>query len=223
MTRKELAKTIDHTVLKPEATPAMIDALCDEAREHGFVAVCVNPLYVTRCVKRLSGSGVLVASVIGFPLGASRTDVKVEETRRAVGDGAAEIDMVIAVGEMIAGNTAFIRDDIAAVADATHAAARTNELKVILETAALSREQIVAACRCCVEAKADFVKTSTGFHSSGGATVESVKLLKESAPGLKVKAAGGIRDLATARAMLAAGADRLGCSAGVKILQELSQ
>lgn len=223
MTRNELAKTIDHTVLKPEATPAMIDALCDEAREHGFIAVCVNPLYVTRCVKRLSGSGVLVASVIGFPLGASRTDVKVEETRRAVGDGAAEIDMVIAVGEMIAGNTAFICDDIAAVAEATHATARTNELKVILETAALSREQIVAACRCCVEAKADFVKTSTGFHSSGGATVESVKLLKESAPGLKVKAAGGIRDLATARAMLAAGADRLGCSAGVKILQELSR
>jgi deoxyribose-phosphate aldolase len=221
MTKRELASTIDHTVLKPEATPSAIDQLCDEARQHQFIAVCVNPLYVARCVKRLQGSGVLVASVVGFPLGANRTEVTVEETHRAVEDGAAEIDMVVALGELIAGNVSFVRDDIAAIAEATHRASKKNALKVILETAALSKDQIIAGCRCSVEAKADFVKTSTGFHPSGGATVESVKLLKHHAPGLKVKAAGGIRDLATAQSMLAAGADRLGCSASVKILGEL--
>jgi deoxyribose-phosphate aldolase len=221
MTRRELAHRIDHTVLKPEATPAAIDQLCDEAREHGFIAVCVNPLYVARCVRRLEGSGVLVASVVGFPLGASRTDIKVDETRRAIADGAVEIDMVIAVGELIAGNTSFIRDDIAALAHEVHGASGRAELKVILETAALTPDQITAGCRCCVDAGADFVKTSTGFHPAGGATVESVRLLKAHSPGLKVKAAGGIRDLATARAMLEAGADRLGCSASVRILGEL--
>src|SRR5437868_3105735 len=136
MTRQELAQKIDHTVLKPEATPQAINQLCDEASEHHFIAVCVNPLYVARCAKRLQGSGVLVASVAGFPLGASRTDTKVEETRRAIDDGAAEIDMVIALGELIAGNISYLRDDIAALAQEVKRTSRKNELKVILETAA---------------------------------------------------------------------------------------
>ena len=221
MTRRELAARIDHTVLKSEATPAAIDTLCDEARQHGFIAVCVNPLYVARCVKRLAGSGVLVASVVGFPLGASRTDIKVDETRRAIEDGAIEIDMVIPVGELIAGNVSYVRDDIAALVHEVHGASKKHELKVILETAALTKELIIAGCRCCVEARADFVKTSTGFHPAGGATVESVRLLKTYSPGLKVKAAGGIRDLAAAKAMIEAGADRLGCSASVKIIGKL--
>lgn len=221
VTRKELASYIDHTVLKPEATPAMIDTLCAEAAEHGFIAVCVNPVWVRRCRERLSGTRVLVASVIGFPLGASQTAIKVAETKRAIDDGATEIDMVIRVGDLIAGDTRLVRDDIAAVADAVHAASPEHVLKVILETAALTEQQIIAGCRCVAEAQADFVKTSTGFHPSGGATLDSVRLLRKHSAPIKVKAAGGIRDLKTALAMIEAGADRLGCSASVKVLAEL--
>lgn len=223
MTRRELAATIDHTILKPEATAADIDRLCAEAVTHGFIAVCVNPIWVARCADRLKGSGVLVASVIGFPLGASRADTKVDETRRAIDDGAVEIDMVVRLGDVIAGNVSVVRDDIAAVATEVHSASREHELKVILETAALSEAQIIAACKASVEGGADFVKTSTGFHPSGGASVEAVRLLKRHAAPLKVKASGGIRDLAGALAMIEAGADRLGCSAGVKILSEIPE
>lgn len=221
MTRKQLAAMIDHTVLKPEATPVMIDRLCAEAAEHGFVAVCVNPIWVARCRDRLAGTHVLVASVVGFPLGASRTDVKVQETQRAIDDGATEIDMVIRVGDLIAGDTGLVRDDIAAVADAVHAASDRHILKVILETAALTEAQIIAGCRCVAEAQADFVKTSTGFHPAGGATVEAVRLLRKYSAPIQVKAAGGIRDLPTAIAMLEAGAARLGCSASVALLNAL--
>lgn len=221
MTPQELAARIDHTVLKPEAVPGDIDRLCDEALEHGFVAVCVNPLWVRRCHDRLANSNTRVCSVIGFPLGASRTLVKVDETRWAIDDGAVEIDMVIRLGDLIAGNTGEVRDDIAAVADAVHAASPDHLLKVILETAALSEAQIIAGCRCIAEAQADFAKTSTGFHPAGGATPETVRLLHKHVAPIKVKAAGGIRDLATATAMLEAGADRLGCSASVKILRDL--
>jgi len=223
MTRKELAATIDHTLLKPEATPAMIDRLCAEALEHGFIAVCVNPVWVARCRARLAGAPTLIASVAGFPLGASATAIKVDESRRAIDDGATEIDMVIRIGELIAGETAAVRDDIAAVAQAVHAASPQHVLKVILETAALTTEQIIAGCRCVAEAQADFVKTSTGFHPAGGATVEAVRLLHRHSAPIKVKAAGGIRDLTTAKAMLEAGASRLGCSAGVSILGELDR
>ncbi len=222
MTRSELVARIDHTILKPEATAAMIEQLCDEAAEYGFATVCVNPIWVAHCVNRLAGTRVLVASVVGFPLGASRTEVKVDETQRALDDGASEIDMVLRLGDLIAGNTSMVCDDIAAVADAVHTASADYHLKVILETAALTEQQIAAGCRCAVDARADFVKTSTGFHPAGGATVESVRLLRRHAPQLKVKASGGIRDLAGARAMIEAGADRLGCSASVKIVKELS-
>jgi deoxyribose-phosphate aldolase len=221
MSPKELASRIDHTILKPEATPAMIDRVCDEALEHEFAAVCVNPVWVARCRERLLGSPVLVASVIGFPLGASLTAVKEEETRRAIDHGATEIDMVIRIGDLIAGNTSIVRDDIAAVAHVVHTASPRHVLKVILETAALTTEQAVAGCRCVAEAEADYAKTSTGFHPAGGATVDTVRLLHRHCAPIKVKAAGGIRDLATAKAMLEAGASRLGCSASVKIMNEL--
>lgn len=223
MTRQELAATIDHTILKPEATPAMIDKLCVEAAEHGFIAVCVNPIWVPRCRQRLAGAPTLIASVIGFPLGASMSAIKVDEARRAIDDGATEIDMVIRLGDLIAGDTGVVRDDITAVAQAVHAASPRHLLKVILETAALTTEQIIAGCRCVAEAQADFVKTSTGFHPTGGATVEAVRLLHRHCAPIKVKAAGGIRDLATAKAMLEAGASRLGCSAGVSIMAELAR
>ncbi len=221
MTRKELAERIDHTNLKPEATEGMIDQLCDEAMEHGFAAVCVNPVWVAHCEKRVGATRVHVASVVGFPLGASRTDVKVDETRRAIDDGALEIDMVIRIGDLVAGNTSRVSDDIEAVAHVVHAASHDHRLKVILETAALTETQIIAGCRCAAEAQADFVKTSTGFHPAGGATAEAVRLLHKHASPILVKASGGIRDLATATAMIEAGASRLGCSASVKIVNEL--
>jgi len=214
----QLAAMIDHTLLKPEATAADIDRLCEEAGQFGFFAVCVNPVWVSRCRERLTGTQVKVASVVCFPLGASRTEIKVAESLRAINDGASEIDMVIQLGELIDGNTAFIRDDIAAVAEAVHAADPDYKLKVILETAALTHEQIVAGCQCAVEAGADFVKTSTGFHPAGGATVEHVRLMRQNAGSLEIKAAGGIRTLESLEAMIVAGATRIGCSAGPKIM-----
>ena len=212
---------IDHTLLKPEATAADVDRLCDEAVRYEFAAVCVNPVWVAPCARRLASSTVRVASVAGFPLGASRSEVKVAEARRAIGDGAVEVDMVIHVGDLIDGNVSSVRDDIAVVAEAIHSGSRQHVLKVILETAALTEEQIIAGCRCAAEAGADFVKTSTGFHPAGGATVEAVSLLRAHAGSMKVKAAGGIRTLEATLAMIAAGADRLGCSASVAIVQQL--
>ncbi len=223
MTRAQLASMIDHTLLKAEATAAQIDRLCREAAEHHFAAVCVNPLHVRRAAERLRGTEVAVATVAGFPLGASLTATKVDETRRAIDDGALEVDMVLRVGDLMAGDVNAVRDDIAAVAEAVHAASPKHLLKVIFETAVLSDEQIVAGCRCCAEAKADYVKTSTGFHSAGGATVHAVQLLHKhaSAAKMKVKAAGGIRNLVMAEAMIRAGASRLGMSAGVRVLQNM--
>jgi deoxyribose-phosphate aldolase len=221
MTPEALAAMIDHTVLKPETVPAAIDTLCDEAMRYGFAAVCVNPIWVKRCAELLAGTSVRVAGVIGFPLGANRTDTKVDEARRAIDDGAVEIDMVARIGDLIACNPSVVRDDIAAVADAVHAASVDHELKVILETAVLNLDQIIAGCRCCAEAQADFVKTSTGFHPGGGATSDAVRLLHRYATPLKVKAAGGIRTLEMARLMVNAGASRIGTSSGPAIIEEL--
>ncbi|HEY3242748.1 MAG TPA: deoxyribose-phosphate aldolase [Phycisphaerae bacterium] len=220
MTRTELARTIEHTLLKAEATTAQIDRLCDDAREYGFVAVCVNPVHVQRAALRLVGSSVRVASVVGFPLGAGCSAIKAAEARRALDDGAVEIDMVAQLGALLEDDRRFVADDIRQVAAAVHAAGGERLLKVILETAALPREQIILGCRCAAEGEADFVKTSTGFHPAGGATVEAVRLLHQHAAPIKVKASGGIRDWSTARALLAAGATRLGTSAGVAILKE---
>jgi deoxyribose-phosphate aldolase len=221
MNAHDLAAMIDHTVLRPEALPEAIDKLCDEALRYGFIAVCVNPIWVHRCSERLNGTKVRVASVIGFPFGANRTEIKVDEARRAIEDGAVEIDMVARIGDLVAGNTGLVRDDIAAVVDVVHAASPEHELKVILETAALTPDQIIAGCRCCAEAQADYVKTSTGFHPAGGATSEAVRLLHRYATPLKVKAAGGIRTLSMAQAMLKAGASRIGTSSGPSIINQL--
>ncbi|MGD8453537.1 MAG: deoxyribose-phosphate aldolase [Phycisphaerae bacterium] len=220
-TRTTLARTIDHTLLKPEATAAQIDCLCDECREFNFYAACVNPVWVARCVERLAGSGTCVASVVGFPLGATTPAAKALEARLAVEQGAAEVDMVVNLGALIAGEEATVAEDIAAVVEAARGANPHALVKVILETRALTDEQIILGCRCAVEAGAHFVKTSTGFHAGGGATVEHVALLHKHAGNLGVKAAGGIRDLPTAQAMLAAGATRLGMSASIAVVEAL--
>lgn len=219
---RQLAAMIDHTLLKPEGTAAMIDSLCDEALVWGFASVCVNPIWVRTCARRLAGAPVRVASVIGFPLGCSTTEVKVAEVRQAMDDGAIELDMVARVGDLIAGETARVRDDIAAVSEVCHAASPDHVLKVILETAVLTEAQMITGCRCVAEGRGDYVKTSTGLHPAGGASVSDVRLLHRHASPIKVKAAGGIRDLATAKAMIEAGASRLGCSSSVAIVKELT-
>jgi deoxyribose-phosphate aldolase len=216
------ASMIDHTLLKAEATPEQIDQLCDQALEHGFAAVCVNPLWVKRCADRLKDSSVDIATVAGFPLGANLTATKVDEAQRAIDEGAVEVDMVIRVGDLIAGETDAVRDDIAAVGDAVHAASDKHLLKVILETAALTDEQIIAGCRCVAEAQADYVKTSTGFHPAGGATLEAVQLLHKHTAPIKVKAAGGIRSVQAFLGMVQAGASRIGTSSGVQIVTGLA-
>lgn len=220
--RAELARRIDHTALKPETTREQIDRLCDECRRHGFFAACVNPVWVERCVERLAGSDTCVASVAGFPLGATQTEAKALEARRAVEQGAREVDMVVHVGDLIAGDGDAVTRDISAVVGAVKSASADALVKVILETRALTDEQIILGCRCVAEAQADFVKTSTGFHATGGATVEHVALLHKHCAPIKVKAAGGIRDLATAMAMLEAGADRLGMSASVSVIEAMT-
>jgi deoxyribose-phosphate aldolase len=226
-----IARAIEHTLLKPDATAAQIDRLCEEAAEYEFHGVCINPVYVSRAVARLAklaSSDIerkhpVVVTVVGFPLGATSPAIKAEEARRALREGASEIDMVVHLGAVIDGDRAAVRADVEAVARAVHSADRPGVLKVILETAALTDEQIIMACRCCAEGEADFVKTSTGFHPAGGATIEHVRLLhKHSAP-IRVKASGGIRDAATATAMIEAGAARLGTSSGVAILRELHE
>jgi deoxyribose-phosphate aldolase len=215
---KDIVKFIDHTLLKPEATPAEIEKLCGEAKEHHFAAVCVNPPYVKQCAGQLRGTDVTVCAVIGFPLGAHTTETKVFETTQAVADGAREIDMVINIGALKAKQFVFVRDDIRAVCDAAHAGSAI--LKVIIEAALLTDDEKMRACELARDAGADFVKTSTGF-GPGGATVHDVALMARTVGGqLGVKAAGGIRNYEQAQAMIAAGATRIGASAGVKIVAE---
>jgi deoxyribose-phosphate aldolase len=212
----DLAAYIDHTLLKPDATAAQVDKLCAEAKQHHFAAVCINPTWVRRAAENLRGSGVAVASVIGFPFGAGTTAIKAMETRQAVRDGAREIDMVINIGALKSGLYDQVREDIAAVSDACHEGGAIN--KVIIETALLTDEEKVIACRLALKAKADYVKTSTGY-ASGGATVYDVALMRETVgPKMGVKAAGGIRTAEDVNEMIAAGATRIGASAGVKIV-----
>jgi deoxyribose-phosphate aldolase len=213
---RDLARYIDHTLLRPDATAADIDKLCEEARSYGFAAVCVNPTWVQRCARNLRGSGVRVASVIGFPFGAGTTEVKAAEARRAIRDGAREIDMVINVGALKSGDYELVRRDIEKVADACREAGALS--KVIIEAAYLTDEEKVVSSHLAKAAKADFVKTSTGF-GPGGATVHDVLLMRETVgPKLGVKAAGGIRSAEDAREMIAAGATRIGASASVQIV-----
>lgn len=212
----DLAQYIDHTALKPEVTAADIDQLCDEADEHKFASVCVNPTWVKRAAIRLRGSDVKVCSVIGFPLGASTPDIKAMEARRAIRDGAREVDMVLNVGMMRSGDYKGVLNDIEKVVDSAHESGVI--VKVILETALLSDEQKVMASSLAKQAKADFVKTSTGFNG-GGATVYDVALMRETVgPNMGVKASGGVRTASDVEDMIAAGATRIGASAGVQIV-----
>lgn len=212
-----IAAYIDHTLLKQDAAAPQIDRLCAEAAQYHFASVCVNPWYVPRCVKHLQGTGVKVCTVVGFPLGATTTESKVFETLQAVRSGAEEIDMVMNVCAMKSGNTHAIEQEIQALAAAVEGHAI---LKVILETCLLTEEEKILACQIAKRAGADFVKTSTGF-STGGATVADVALMRRTVgPEMGVKAAGGIRDYATAKAMLDAGATRIGASAGIAIVQQ---
>lgn len=212
----DLSLYIDHTVLKPDTTAQDIDQLCAEVREYGFAAACVNPVWVRRAVQNLRGSEAVVASVVGFPLGANATELKVLEARRALRDGAREIDMVINIGALKGGDFDLVQRDIARVADACREVGAI--CKVIIEAAMLSDEEKVIACRAAVEGKAHYVKTSTGF-GPGGATLFDVALMRETVgPKLGVKASGGIGTTEEAKAMIAAGATRIGASAGITIV-----
>lgn len=212
-----LAQFIDHTLLKPEAGEDDIQKVCSEAAEYGFKSVCVNPVWVKTVKNALRGSGVLTCSVVGFPLGATPTDVKVFEARGAVLDGADEVDMVINIASARAGDKGALVEDITAVAEAVHAGGAI--LKVIIETALLTDDQKVLACQASVEAGADFVKTSTGFNG-GGATAGDVALMRRTVgPDLGVKASGGVRSREDAQAMIAAGATRIGASSGIAIVK----
>ena len=213
------ARYVDHTLLKPNATQEEIAKLCEEARSYCFASVCVNPTYVSFAAQLLRGSGVKVCTVVGFPLGSTTPTVKAIEARDAIANGADEIDMVINVGALKSGNDSLVFDDIKAVREAT----RGRVLKVILETSLLTKEEKVRACAVSKKAAADFVKTSTGF-GGGGATVEDVRLMRETVgPLMGVKASGGIRDTQTAEQMIAAGATRLGTSASVAIVTGASE
>jgi len=212
----DLAAYIDHTLLRPDATAADIDRLCGEAREFGFASVCVNSYWVRRAATNLRGSSVKVASVIGFPFGAMPPEVKALEARRALRDGARELDMVINIGALKSGDLTLVHDDVAKVADACREAGAA--LKVIIETAYLTDEEKVIASDIAKRAKATFVKTSTGYGPSG-ATVQDVLLMRETVgPDMGVKASGGIRTRADIQDMIAAGATRIGASAGVQIM-----
>jgi deoxyribose-phosphate aldolase len=214
----EVAALIDHTLLKPEATRAEIEALCREAAEFQFATVCINPTWVSTARRLLQATPVGVCTVVGFPLGATTADVKAYETRRVVFDGAREVDMVINVGALKSGDLRTVERDIEAVAETCREGGALS--KVIIEAALLTDEEKVTACTIAKAAGADYVKTSTGFARSG-ATIADVQLMRRVVgPDMGVKAAGGVRDLEQVKAMAAAGATRIGASAGVKIVRE---
>jgi deoxyribose-phosphate aldolase len=212
----DMARYIDHTMLKPEATAGEIDQLCREAEQYHFASVCINPTWVKRAAENLRGTSVPVCTVIGFPLGATTPEIKAMEARRALRDGAREVDMVLNIGALKSGDYDLVRNDIEKVVDAAHDGGAL--CKVILETALLTDEEKVIASSLAKGAKADFVKTSTGF-GPGGATVYDVALMRETVgPHMGVKASGGVRTADDAEDMIAAGATRIGASAGVEIV-----
>ncbi|MBD7935801.1 MULTISPECIES: deoxyribose-phosphate aldolase [Cytobacillus] len=214
-----IAKMIDHTLLKADATAEQIDTLCKEAKENGFASVCVNPTWVSQAAKLLQESDVAVCTVIGFPLGASDKDVKAFETTQAIKQGAKEVDMVINIGALKSGKLDVVEEDIRAVVAAAEGKALT---KVIIETCLLTDAEKVIACQLAVKAGADYVKTSTGF-STGGATVADVKLMRETVgPDIGVKASGGVRSAEDAQAVIDAGATRIGASSGIAIVNGLT-
>ena len=214
---KEIAKMIDHTLLKQNVTSAQIAQLCEEAIQHGFASVCVNPVHVHACAELLKGSESKVCTVIGFPLGASASSVKSCETEIAIKDGAEEIDMVINIGALKEGNNDLVRSDIEGVVKTAHA--KNAIVKVIIETVFLTDTEKERACLLAKEVGADFVKTSTGF-AGGGASADDIALMRRVVGAeMGVKASGGVRTFEDAQAMIEAGATRLGASAGVKIIQ----
>lgn len=210
-----VAKYIDHTLLKPEVTEKEILTLCDEAHEHGFFSVCIQPSWVSTAAKKLVDSEVKVCTVIGFPHGAATSEVKAFETRDAISNGADEVDMVINIGQLKAGNLDYVRKDIQSVVDASNKEAL---VKVIIESALLNEDEIVNVSKICKEAGADFVKTSTGFNG-GGASVEAVTLMRLTVgEDLGVKASGGVRSAEDALKMIEVGATRIGASSGIAIV-----
>ncbi len=213
----EIAKYIDHTLLKADATKSQIETLCNEAKEYGFFSVCVNPTWVSFAANILEGSDVKVCTVIGFPLGATTSETKAFETVNAIHNGAKEVDMVINIGALKSGDLDAVKNDIEAVVNAAKGQAL---VKVIIETSLLTDDEKKTACRLAVEAGADYVKTSTGF-STGGATAGDIQLMRETVgPEIGVKASGGVRTAADAKAMIEAGASRIGASSGVAIVKE---
>ncbi len=217
---REVARYIDHTLLKPDATRDEILKVCEEGVRYGFASVCINPIWVRESACALRGSGVKVCTVIGFPLGSNTPDTKAYEARRAIFDGASELDMVINIGALKSGDHDLVSRDIKGVVEVAHEVGYT--CKVIIETALLSDDEKVSACLIAKEVGADFVKTSTGF-SSGGATAADVALMRRAVGGqMGVKASGGVRDLKQAQEMISAGATRIGASVGVKIIQEVA-
>lgn len=231
LTPSDLAARIDHTVLKPEAESRDVQRAAAEAIEHGFYSVCVASVWVSRVSALLSGTGVRVCTVVGFPHGTSKPTLKAIEATSAVKDGADEIDVVAHLPHLLRADVDAARAELMEVVRAARATRRQTVIKVIIESAllmsALGDERgeaaIAAACRAVRESGCDFIKTSTGFHPAGGATGRAVELMKKHGEGIQVKAAGGIKDLATARAMLSAGADRLGMSASVAVMEELKR
>lgn len=217
LSNEELAKYIDHTLLKPDAKISDIDNLCNEAVEYGFYSVCVNPIWVGYCFDKLKSTDVKVCSVIGFPLGSNKTEIKLQETELAIKDGTEEVDMVINIGKLKSGDYKFVYDEIKQITDLTKK--YLVKLKVIIETCLLTDEEKVIASTICKKAGADFVKTSTGF-STGGANLFDVVLMKLAAEGLEIKASGGIKSKSDALKFIAAGASRLGTSSGVKIIKD---
>jgi deoxyribose-phosphate aldolase len=211
-----IAKMIDHTLLKANTTKEQIVKLCEEAKQYNFASVCVNPTWVATAAELLKGTDVKVCTVIGFPLGANTPETKAFETKDAIEKGATEVDMVINIGALKDGNDELVERDIRAVVEAAKGKAL---VKVIIETCLLTEEEKVRACELAVKAGADYVKTSTGF-STGGATVEDIALMRKTVgPDIGVKASGGVRDLQGAEAMIQAGATRIGTSSGVAIVQ----
>ena len=220
ISNEELAGCIDHTLLSATATSGQIKQLCDEAKSYGFHSVCVTPRWVTLAAEQLHGSKVAVCGVVSLPLGADSTKIKVAQAKDAIFAGADEIDMVADLAAIIEGDSRYLFGQLQAVLKVCRSMRPTVVLKVIIESAALNNEQKIFACRIAQEAGVDFIKTSTGLHPAGGATVEDIKLIKQIAPNCKIKAAGGIRTAKQALEMLDAGADRIGTSSSVQIINE---
>jgi deoxyribose-phosphate aldolase len=220
ISNEELAGYIDHTLLDATATREQVVQLCREAKDYGFHAICVNGRWIALAAELLASSKVAVDGVVSLPLGANSTKIKVAQARDAIFAGADEIDMVADLAAIIEGDSKYLLNQLRSVLKVCRSMRPAVLLKVIIESAALSDDQKIFACQIAQRAGVDFVKTSTGLHPAGGATVEDIKLMKEAAPGCKIKAAGGIRTAEQALEMLAAGAQRIGTSSGVRIMEE---